>query len=67
MYILKKSVRLDEVPMMTKDYGLMMGLQHILMDTRAGKVSSIQNTYFRKLWIKRNKCIIKFNKKSGRY
>ena len=28
--------------------------------------SSIQNTYYRWFWIRKNKCVIKFNKQSAR-
>ena len=29
--------------------------------------SSIQNTYYRRFWIWKNKCIIEFDKQSARY
>ena len=38
MNILKKSTRLHQAVMMIKYHKLMMELQHIFMDTRAGKV-----------------------------
>ena len=40
MYVQKKSIKLQcsNVAMMVKDYELMMGLQHILLDTSTGKI-----------------------------
>ena len=29
--------------------------------------SSVQNTYYRWFWIRKNKCIIEFNKQSARH